>query len=63
MSIVNEVGKVDYSFFRLRFFTHISNRIYRADTQGFAYVDYMIEQYGIDNIEIIPIRDSNSDNN
>ena len=53
----NDVKNVDYSFFRLRFFSHIGSRIYRADTQSFEMVERFKKSYGDNNIEIIPATD------
>ena len=53
----NDVKNVDYSFFRLRFFSHIGSRIYRADTQSFEMVERFKKSYGNEHIEIIPTND------
>lgn len=53
----NDVKTVDYSFFRLRFFSHISSRIYRADADSFAMVERFKQSYGAEHIEIIPTND------
>lgn len=57
------VNNVEFSFFKIHFFSHISNIVYEVNKKNIDYVNSLIHSYGAGNIAIIPLDLKETSNN